>query len=81
MLTKTWGQLHPQFYNPGSLAAAIQSALYSGATAGVFSAAQSFAMTTVAASPAAIAAACGAISGGALMLRDAAAQNLKLAKL
>lgn len=56
---------------PGSIAAALQSAIYGGGTTGVFSACQSFGMTAAAASPAAITAACAAIAGGRRLAKRA----------
>ncbi|KAF7984865.1 hypothetical protein HWV62_10837 [Athelia sp. TMB] len=55
----------------GSIAAALQSAVYGGGTTGVFSACQSFGMTAAAASPAAITAACAAIAGGRRLAKRA----------
>ncbi|KZP21650.1 hypothetical protein FIBSPDRAFT_825338 [Athelia psychrophila] len=53
----------------GSLAAALQSAIYGGATTGIFSVFQSFAMTAVAASPAVLTGACAAITGGTWFIK------------
>jgi len=56
----------------GSLAAALQSVIYGGATTGVFSVCQSFAMTAAVASPAAITGACAFITGGTWFVKSSA---------
>lgn len=53
----------------GSLAATIQSIVYGGATGGVFSVLQSFAMTTAAASSTALTGAVAAITGGTWFIK------------